>query len=100
MAAYCGSEFGLEGFSESPAQDVRHLGIKVTILQPACCRTEFRTGAVDRRIPCPTSTAPPTRLSRSPPPTSRPYGSPSGTGSSSCAADSPRGSGSTTTGND
>ncbi|MFF7882277.1 SDR family NAD(P)-dependent oxidoreductase [Streptomyces sp. NPDC020794] len=35
MAAYSSSKFALKGFSESLAQDVRHLGIYVAIIQPA-----------------------------------------------------------------
>jgi NAD(P)-dependent dehydrogenase (short-subunit alcohol dehydrogenase family) len=44
MAAYSSSKFALEGFSESLAQDVRHLGINVTIVQPASFKTEFGRG--------------------------------------------------------
>jgi NAD(P)-dependent dehydrogenase (short-subunit alcohol dehydrogenase family) len=53
MAAYCSSKFALEGFSESLAQDVGHLGIKVTIVQPASYRTEFGAGMSGPAHPMP-----------------------------------------------
>jgi NAD(P)-dependent dehydrogenase (short-subunit alcohol dehydrogenase family) len=53
MAAYSSSKFALEGFSESLAQDVRHLGIKVTIVQPASYRTEFGAGMSGPAHPMP-----------------------------------------------
>lgn len=53
MAAYSGSKFALEGFSESLAQDVRHLGINVTIVQPASYKTEFGRGMREPAHPMP-----------------------------------------------
>ncbi|MFF3372175.1 SDR family oxidoreductase [Streptomyces sp. NPDC002680] len=53
MAAYSSSKFALEGFSESLAQDVRHLGINVTIVQPASYKTEFGAGMSGPAHPLP-----------------------------------------------
>jgi NAD(P)-dependent dehydrogenase (short-subunit alcohol dehydrogenase family) len=38
---YAASKFGIEGFSESLAAEVAHLGIKVTIVEPGPFRTHF-----------------------------------------------------------
>jgi NAD(P)-dependent dehydrogenase (short-subunit alcohol dehydrogenase family) len=38
---YAASKFAVEGFSESLANEVAHLGIKVTIVEPAPFRTRF-----------------------------------------------------------
>jgi NAD(P)-dependent dehydrogenase (short-subunit alcohol dehydrogenase family) len=38
---YCASKFAIEGLSESLAEEVAHLGIKVTIVEPGPHRTEF-----------------------------------------------------------
>ncbi|MCZ4519117.1 oxidoreductase [Rhodococcus ruber] len=38
--AYAGSKFALEGFSEALADEVRHLGIGVTIVEPGPFRTD------------------------------------------------------------
>jgi NAD(P)-dependent dehydrogenase (short-subunit alcohol dehydrogenase family) len=38
---YCSSKFAVEGLSESLAEEVAHLGIKVTIVEPGPHRTEF-----------------------------------------------------------
>ena len=38
---YCASKFAIEGLSESLANEVAHLGIKVTIVEPSPHRTEF-----------------------------------------------------------
>jgi len=41
VGAYNGSKFALEGLSEALAQEVAHLGIKVTIVEPGAFRTDF-----------------------------------------------------------
>ena len=41
MAAYNASKFGLNGFSESLMQEVRHDGIKVSYIMPGSVNTEF-----------------------------------------------------------
>jgi NAD(P)-dependent dehydrogenase (short-subunit alcohol dehydrogenase family) len=40
-AYYAASKFGIEGFSESLADEVDHLGIRVTIVEPGPHRTRF-----------------------------------------------------------
>ncbi|WP_434381388.1 oxidoreductase [Melittangium boletus] len=40
-SAYCASKFAVEGLSESLAQEVAPLGIKVTVLEPGTFRTGF-----------------------------------------------------------
>ncbi|MEW6436218.1 MAG: oxidoreductase [Pseudomonadota bacterium] len=41
ISAYHGSKFALEGISESLAKEVKHLGIKVTIVAPGGFRTDW-----------------------------------------------------------
>ncbi|MDR3407632.1 MAG: oxidoreductase [Methylovirgula sp.] len=41
ISAYHGSKFALEGISESLAKEVKHLGIKVTIIEPGGFRTDW-----------------------------------------------------------
>jgi NAD(P)-dependent dehydrogenase (short-subunit alcohol dehydrogenase family) len=38
---YCASKFAIEGLSESLADEVAHLGINVTIVEPGPHRTQF-----------------------------------------------------------
>jgi NAD(P)-dependent dehydrogenase (short-subunit alcohol dehydrogenase family) len=41
FSLYCASKFAVEGFSESVAAETRHLGIKVTIVEPGGFRSDF-----------------------------------------------------------
>ncbi len=41
LTAYTASKFALEGFSESLAAEVRHLGVRVLIVEPGSFRTDF-----------------------------------------------------------
>ncbi|HVQ87612.1 MAG TPA: SDR family oxidoreductase [Actinomycetes bacterium] len=43
MGAYCASKFGLEGLSESLAQEVRGQGIRVVLVEPSEFRTDIST---------------------------------------------------------
>ncbi len=43
-AAYCASKAGLNAFTESLMQEVRHDGIRGSCVMPGSVRTEFRTG--------------------------------------------------------
>ena len=49
--AYAASKFALEGLSESLAQEVAHLGIRVTIVEPGPVRTEFAGRSLARAEP-------------------------------------------------
>jgi NAD(P)-dependent dehydrogenase (short-subunit alcohol dehydrogenase family) len=41
FAPYCATKFAVEGFSEALSDEVKPLGIKVTIVEPGAFRTEF-----------------------------------------------------------
>jgi NADP-dependent 3-hydroxy acid dehydrogenase YdfG len=41
FALYCATKFAVEGFSEALRDEVKPLGIKVTIIEPGAFRTEF-----------------------------------------------------------
>jgi NAD(P)-dependent dehydrogenase (short-subunit alcohol dehydrogenase family) len=47
-AFYTAAKFAVEGFSEALAGEVAHLGIKVTIVEPAPFRTRFLSGESSR----------------------------------------------------
>lgn len=48
FAPYCASKFALEGWSEALREEIRPLGINVTIVEPGAFRTEF-AGAKNMR---------------------------------------------------
>lgn len=48
FALYCATKFAVEGFSEALRDEVKPLGIKVTIVEPGAFRTEF-AGASNMR---------------------------------------------------
>ena len=48
FALYCATKFAVEGFSEALRDEVKPLGIKVTIVEPGAFRTEF-SGAANMR---------------------------------------------------
>jgi NAD(P)-dependent dehydrogenase (short-subunit alcohol dehydrogenase family) len=50
FALYCASKFALEGFSEGLSDEVRPLGIHVTIVEPGAFRTEFSGDANMRPV--------------------------------------------------
>jgi NAD(P)-dependent dehydrogenase (short-subunit alcohol dehydrogenase family) len=54
FGAYCASKFALEAWSEALGQEVAHLGIKVTLVEPGNFRTEF-AGDVNMRPATPLS---------------------------------------------
>jgi NAD(P)-dependent dehydrogenase (short-subunit alcohol dehydrogenase family) len=47
------TNWGIEGFCESVAQEVAPFGIGVTIVEPGCARTEFRYGSAQVATPLP-----------------------------------------------
>jgi short-subunit dehydrogenase len=50
MAAYCASKYGLLGFSESLALELREYGVKVSIITPGSTATAFGGGVPDARL--------------------------------------------------
>lgn len=46
FSIYHAAKFGLEGFSESIAKEVAHLGIKVTIIEPGGFQTDFSNSSM------------------------------------------------------
>lgn len=45
FALYCATKFAVEGFSEALRDEVKPLGIKVTIVEPGAFRTEFASAS-------------------------------------------------------
>ena len=41
MSGYNAAKFAVEGFSESLAQEIKPLGLKITIVEPGGFRTDF-----------------------------------------------------------
>lgn len=46
LAMYCASKFAVEGYSESLAKEVAHLGIRVTMIEPSGFRSDFAGGSL------------------------------------------------------
>jgi short-subunit dehydrogenase len=45
FALYCATKFAVEGFSEGLCDEVKPLGIRVTIVEPGAFRTNFAAAA-------------------------------------------------------
>jgi NAD(P)-dependent dehydrogenase (short-subunit alcohol dehydrogenase family) len=52
-SAYTGTKFALDGMSEALADEVAHLGIHVTIVEPGAFRTDFNTRSLRWAEPMP-----------------------------------------------
>lgn len=52
-SAYTGTKFALDGMSEALAEEVGHLGIRVTIVQPGAFHTDFNTRSLRWAEPMP-----------------------------------------------
>lgn len=48
-ATYCGTKFGVVGFSESVALELRGSGVEITVVAPAVIKTELATGLKEVR---------------------------------------------------
>ncbi|WP_210413701.1 SDR family NAD(P)-dependent oxidoreductase [Leptospira ilyithenensis] len=51
VSAYNAAKFGVEGFSESLAQEVASLGIKITIIEPGGFDTDWAGYSIDYAAP-------------------------------------------------
>lgn len=58
---YHATKWGIEGFTESVAQEVAPFGIGVTIVEPGGARTEFRSGSAQVADPIDAYTGTPAR---------------------------------------
>ena len=47
---YCAAKLAVEGFSETLAEEVKHLGIHVTIVEPGGFRSDFAGPSLDTRL--------------------------------------------------
>lgn len=48
LSAYCATKFALEAWTEALAGEVKHLGIRVTLVEPGAFRTEFEGDSIAR----------------------------------------------------